>query len=262
MVAVGSNSFLGVPFPLAIGDRYVHIGPDPSGNTVPIVRVFRWDESSRTVTEETTDRGQSPLTWTHDANHGTVRLRVDTGNASMITGYVSGGPLDAITVVARPDAIEVLNGDTRIVTVSNNMLSGFPVGLFVDPSSANVAMGAQLPEGFRVRLRHTDEIVRIAMLVEPTVPVLEDREFIGCRIVGPALVAQGGPVELIDCGFNMQGAQKSSLVWEIPSTGQPYGAVILSDVSFQRCQFIGIGLVAPLGQREAVLRSIVGDDLT
>jgi len=190
MVTVGSNSFLGVPFPLAIGDRYIHIGPDPEGGPSPIVRVFRWDATTATVTEETETTTGTPLTWSHDAGHGTIRLRVDPTNASMITGYVAGGPLDAITVVARPDAIEVLEGDTPIVTVSNSILSGFPVGLFVDPSTGDVSMGAPLPEGFPVSLRHTDEIVRIAMLVDPGMSVLRDREFIGCRIEGPALLAR------------------------------------------------------------------------
>ncbi|MCP3854595.1 MAG: hypothetical protein GY698_07680 [Actinomycetia bacterium] len=259
MVAVGSNSFLGVPFPLAIGDRYIHIGPDPEGGPSPIVRVFRWDATTSTVTEETETATGTPLTWSHDAGHGTIRLRVDPTNASMITGYAAGGPLDAITVVARADAIEVLEGDTPIVTVSNSMLSGFPVGLLVDPSTGGVSMGAPLPEGFHVSLRHTDEIVRIAMLVDPGMPVLRDREFIGCRIVGPALLAQGGPIQLVGCGFDMQGAQPDSLVWEVPSTGEAYGAIVLSDVSFERCEFVAVGLVAPPGQRETLLRSLAGD---
>lgn len=262
MVAVGSNSFLGVPFPIAIGDRYIHIGPDPEGGPSPIVRVFRWDAESSTVTEETETAAGTPLTWSHDAGHGTIRLRVDPTNASMITGYAAGGPLDAVTVVARADAIEVLDGDTPIITVSNSMLAGFPVGLLVDPATGGVSMGAPLPEGFQVSLRHKDEIVRIAMLVDPAMPVLQDREFIGCRIVGPALLAQGGPIQLVGCGFDMQGAQPGSLVWEIPPTGEAYGAIVLRDVSFEGCEFVGVGLVAPPGQRDDLLRSLGGDSPT
>ena len=96
------------------------------------------------------------------------------------------------------------------------------------------------------------------MLVDSTVPWLRDREFVGCRIVGPALLAQGGPIQLEGCGFDLQGAKAASLVWEAPPTGEAYGAVLMSDVSFKQCQFVGVGLVAPSGERENLLRSLTG----
>ena len=256
MVAIGSNSFLGVPFPLAIGDRYIHIGPDSTGSAIAEVRVFRWDAASKTVTEEQQADGGTPLTWSHDAEHGAIRLRVDPSAATNIKGYVSGGPLDAITVVVRDAEIVVLDGDTPMMTLGNNMLTGFPVGVFVDPSNGSVSMGAQLPDGFQFTLTHTNESVPIAMLVDHRSPVLSNRKFVKCRILGPAILAQAGPIELVGCGFDMLGGQAGSLVWEAPPTNEAYGTILLKDVAFEECEFVGVGLAAPHNGRDELLRSL------
>ena len=254
MTRIGSNWFFGVEFPLVVGDRYVHIGPDPSGGCEPYIRVFRWDSEASNV-EELHPAGGAVLTWEHDAGAGTVRLR---SRAESAVGYVDVGPEADMLISLDADAIRIMQGGKSVAEFARSVVVGSEVGLIVDPVTGSIQLGGQLPIGFRYRISYQDQDVRLASLVSAHSPLLRNRTFTRCRIEGPALLVPRQGVEMADNRLNALGFDRESLVWSIPPSGQPYGAIIVDDVSFLECDLTGVGFAALSTQRDEFLTQLLG----
>ncbi len=258
VVSVGSNSFLGVEFPVAFGDRYVHIGRDPSGVSMPEVRVLRWDAETKTVQEEVDAGDSAVLTWDQDEHLGAVRLRVNPERASTISGYLAGGPLDAMTVVVAPEVVRVVVGNETVSEFAGNVLAGSEVGLHIDPATGSAGLGAQLPAGFEYRLRYQSKTIRLGSMVDVESPLLRNREFTDCRVEGPVLLAPVGSFGLERNRMGAPGVDPGSLVWEIPPTGQAFGALMVSNVVFRGCELLAVGFAVAPGHRDGLLRQLFG----
>lgn len=258
VVSIGTNSFLGVEFPLVVGDRYVRIGRHPSGGSMPEVRVLRWDAETKAVREESEVGSRAALTWDHDAELGAVRLRVDPEKASEISGYLAGGPLDSMVVVVSPDVIRVVVAGEVMSEFAGNVLTGSDIGLRIDPGTGSVGLGGKLPEGFEYRLRYESETIRISSMVDAESPLLRHREFVECRIEGPALLAPAGSFGLDSNRIGAPGVDPGSVVWEIPPTGQAFGAILVSNVVFTGCDLVAVAFAVSPGERTGFLNQLFG----
>ncbi len=258
VVTVGANSFLGVEFPLVVGNRYVRIGRDPSGGSTPEVRVLRWEAETRAVREEPEVGSSAALTWDHDAELGAVRLRINPQKASGISGYLAGGPLDSMVIIVSPDVIRVMVAGELMSEFAGNVLMGSDIGLRIDPGTGDVGLGGKLPEGFEYRLRYESETIRISSMVDADSPLLRRREFIDCRIEGPALLAPAGPFGLDSNRIGAPGLDSGSVVWEIPPTGQAFGAILVSDVVFTGCDLVAVAFAVSPGERAKFLHQLFG----
>lgn len=248
-VHIGSNAFYDVPFPVAIGNRYIHLQKKPDGGME--VQIFRWDPTSQTVSRDEISYPKDsagPITVQPYGDAGGVRLSI---GSDTIQGYATTGALTADSVLFLEDKIAVYHGDTPVLEVLGTTIQGFHVGIEIKPEG--VSIGAPLPEGFSYRYVHEDQPVRLATLVSAKNPVLSGTDFVRCQIYGPALVAPIGPVSLESSNFDMLGAAKSSLVWELRQDQEPYGAILVRDVEFRECNFIGVAFAVPAGEVDATL---------
>ena len=241
-----------------VGDRYVHVGRDPSGGSKAEVRVLRWDPLERTVREEPAVGEGAVLTWDHDGDSGAIRLRVNPERGNAIAGYLAGGALDSMTVVVEPSVIRVMSGGSTLAEFADNVLAGSAVGLRIDPANGGISFGGLLPDGFDYKLTYISRIIRLGLMVDVNSPILSNREFIDCRVEGPALLAPVGPFTLEGNRMGGRGVDQGSLVWEIPPTGQPFGALVASNVRFLRCDLLAIAFAVAQGQREIFLGRLFG----
>jgi hypothetical protein len=136
-----------------------------------------------------------------------------------------------------------------------NYVRGVPVGVYVDPATAGVKLGAQLPLGFDVTILHQHESLNLASLVDPRMgpPTLSKHSFEGCQLVGPSILVPIGSVEIAGCDFDLQGASLNSLVWALPAGMPVTGAVVVTDLSLFRCSLVQVAFAVPPDQREGVL---------
>lgn len=230
-VNLGSNPFYDVPFPVAIGNLYIHVRKDP--NAGMDVQVFRWNPEDQTISKleaSSTTQQDEPVTVSPYGDTGGVRLIVRDGT---LQGYATAGALAADSILLLPDRIAVYHGDTPTLEVLQASISGFDVGIEV--TANGVAIGAPLPDGFHYRYTYEDQRISISTLVSPEEPVLARTTFTRCRIEGPALIAPTGALSLDSCHFNMLGAPLESLVWEVGQHGRPYGAILAQEVEFNEC---------------------------
>ena len=254
-MTIGSNWFSGVQFPLVIGNRYVHIGYAETGSTQPLVRVFHWDTETQVTKEElpVQEAGQL-LTFGPKGDAGAIRL--DVSDPQSIRGYIALGGDAALTVIISRNSLQLLRGDSVIANMANNVVAGSAIGLRIDPATGGVTLGGQLPEGFRLGFEQTlveGEEIRIAGLVSPQEPILANQLFVECRILGPAVLARVGPIEITQCRFDTLGAGPESLVWDIPGDRKPLGAILLMNVGFRQCSFVGVALAARPDERDEFL---------
>lgn len=259
MTVIGSNWFRGVDFPLVVGDRYVHIGPDPAGSSAPEIQVFRWDRIRNEAHREAQARSDTALTWEYDANDGTVRLRATANDRSAATGYASGGPGDSYVVVVTHNTIRVLSGSRPIAEFASNAVSGSDIGIRVDPSAGSVSLGGRLPDGFEYRIRYESKVVKLADLVTPERPLIANREFVGCRVEGPALLTPtDAPFDLVSNRMGAPGLAPESIVWAMPPTMQPFGTIVVNNVGFENCELAAVGLAVPEADRDIVIERLFG----
>ncbi len=88
-----------------------------------------------------------------------------------------------------------------------------------------------------------NEVIRIAELTVTTM-VLERLEFLGCRILGPAVLVPQGETSFMHSGWDSPTAD--AIFWEIPPTRPVIiGAVAVVDCTFSNCTFSMIGLAGP-----------------
>lgn len=93
-----------------------------------------------------------------------------------------------------------------------------------------------------------DDIVRIASLTV-TNYLIEGYTFINCQIVGPAVLALLGNVDMSHCTYE---ADINSIFWEIDPDTRPviFGAVGVQAVTFSQCSFKAIGFAGPRSLKE------------
>jgi hypothetical protein len=151
-VDLGSNDLYGVPFPLVVGDRYVHVYTG-SGGAMKI-DVFRWNAESETAEYE--DLASVPVapgaksnatgivTFVSEDGGFQFKFRPDPDKAQLF-GDVPAGD---VTVRLRDDFVAVLNPDgTPRVTFSRNSMAGVAIGIRVG-ANGSVGMGSNaLPAG-------------------------------------------------------------------------------------------------------------------
>lgn len=88
----------------------------------------------------------------------------------------------------------------------------------------------------------TGEVVRLAELarIEPGegFGIIRDHVFLGCEILGPAVVLGTalGKLSLIDCTF---GGKAKSTFWGLPE-GEYEGVIALVNCEFNHCFFTGV----------------------
>ena len=250
MPDVGGNLFLGVPFPVVIGDRYIHIGTEVVTGT-PLVDVYRWDRSrSRLVAEVLRGRlvsGASPVTAMPVAGAGAVRLSINSERDSIV-GYASGG-VDPRTVIARPDRIEVLAGDRIVAEIAGGSFVGLPIGVILD--DRGLGIGASLPTDFPDRRLIEGAVLLLTDLVTPSSPVIDATDFSDCRLLGPALAVAFDGTSFLQCTFVPRTA---NLVLSIPDVNSVVvGAVGLRSCRVTRCSLEGIAVGVPPEQRTQIL---------
>lgn len=246
---IGSNQFYGVPFPIAIGDRYIHVAQRPDGSMT--VQAFRWDPDTRTVEEETLEQTDpdAPLTILPVAGHGGVRL---IARAAAVEGYVTNdSEAVAYTILLQRDRIIIMRGDTTVAEFQDNTIVGVEVGIRIDADG--VSLGGSLPEGFEYRQVHRDETVTLSTLVTVERPVLERRRFVRCRVHGPAILAAIGPLTVAGTSFDLGGMPLESLVWELRPGQSPCGAILVRDVEFEGSDFVGVAFAVEAGSADRFL---------
>lgn len=84
-------------------------------------------------------------------------------------------------------------------------------------------------------------VVRICEVVNDE-GVIDDFEFIGCEIRGPAVLFLDGST----LNNNSLPGPADALLWEIPHDRRiVYGAVHVKNTRFERCNFTNVGLAGP-----------------
>jgi hypothetical protein len=252
MPRIGGNLFEGVQFPIAFGDRFVSITRDTYNNTL-LVDIYRWDrQRDRLVVEMLQGRplpGAPPITVTPLAGAGAVRLTV-AGHDESLVGYLSGGD-DPRSLVISTDRIALYRADQVVFEMLSSTIVGLPIGLRLD-EAGGTAIGAALPPEFpRRRLFLGATIILTDLVGIP--PVIRDVEFEDCRLIGPALIAALGPLEL-----SQSMLPTGHFVWELPaSEGEMVGLIGLDNCTIRRCSLEGIGLAVPRGTRDEIISRIL-----
>jgi len=219
---------------------------------MPLVDVYRWDHGrDRLVVEMLQGRplsGAPPITVAPVGATGGVRLTV-TGDDPSLVGYLSGGD-DANSLLISTQRIALLRGDQLVFELQAGTIVGFPVGLRLE-KGGGVTMGSPLPLSFPHRHLFLDSTVVLTDLVGVP-PVIVNTEFEDCQLVGPALIAALGPLELSDSTL-----PTGHFVWELPAAeGEMVGVVGLVHCAIRRSSLEGIGLAVPPGARDDVLARI------
>lgn len=248
---IGSNRFYNVPFPVVIGNRYVHVARRADGSMA--VQVFRWDPNTKTVREESVSVGKGlrpTLSVMPDEQTGGLRL---VAHGEGIAGYASE---PAYTILLQPDRIQILRGDTPAFEMTGSSLAGFDVGIQVEDSG--IALGGSLPDGFEIRHLYEKRTVVLATMVTAAEPVLQRHRFVECHILGPTLLCSLGSASVTGGTFEMAGLPGESIVWEMRPGQVPYGAVLLKDVDFENCTFFNVAFGAPPGEAQSLLAGIQG----
>jgi hypothetical protein len=83
----------------------------------------------------------------------------------------------------------------------------------------------------------TDKDIRLADIVSKE-GVLDDYTFIGCRILGPAVLALGETTVVGDSGFGE--AAPDPVIWDNPPFDRT-GAVRVPNCTFLQCMFLLVG---------------------
>jgi hypothetical protein len=155
-VDLGSNDFYGVPFPLVIGDRYVHVYAGTDG--AKKIDVFRWDAESGTAEYEvlasvpvSAGAKSNPsgiVTFVAEDGGFLFKFRPDPDKAQLFGDIPAAGDL---RIRLRDDFLAVLNADgTPRVTFSRNSITGMAIGIRVG-ADGSVGMGSNaLPAGMRL----------------------------------------------------------------------------------------------------------------
>lgn len=234
-LVLGGSAFFGVPFPIAIGDRYIHLRLDAGE---PVCQVWRWDPVTRTTTREPDpgERGAGLLLEPVGSDALQLSLAVDD---DQLAGELAG---DGVRVVCSPDSILVFRdgSGTPSVTLSNNLFHGGDVALRV--SADGFTMGSRLPEGFDYRLDYVNRRIQIARMIhDPAQPVLQNVRFSHCSIEGPAvLFAADDRVQVQRCMWQMLGAPPEARFITLPVPQAPYGAIGLANVVIEDSDLVNV----------------------
>lgn len=95
-----------------------------------------------------------------------------------------------------------------------------------------------------------DEVVRLAELTVNN-STIEGYEFVNCRVIGPAVVALLGDVEIRHCTWDAPGLD--AIFWEVPTHRElVVGVVGLRNCSFINCRLEQIGIAGPPEMRSAI----------
>lgn len=251
---IGGTFFRGVRFPIAFGERYVSILPDPYTG-VALVDVYRWDrDEDHLVVEMFHGRllpGAPPLTVTPYDRAGGIRLGVAGGD---VVGYLS-GPKASSIIVTR-EKIEVMEGDQLLMEIRSGAIIGSPVGLLVD-DDGGIALGAKLPPDFPERRAFIGAHLDLGELVRGNDPVIRATDFIRCRVTEPAVVAQ------VERGATFENCvlPGGAFIWDLPfSEGQTAGivngAIALDGCSFVACELLNVGIAAQRAEAEDLRRMV------
>lgn len=100
-----------------------------------------------------------------------------------------------------------------------------------------------------------DDIVRIASLTV-TNYLIQGYTFSNCQIVGPAVLAMLGNVDMSHCTYE---SDINSLFWEVDPAVRPlvFGAVGVQDVTFSQCSFQAIGFAGPRALKEQMEAAVI-----
>lgn len=249
MSSIGSN-FFDVVFPVQFGDRYLAVRDDPlTGAT--LVDVYRHDrERNRLVVELFQGRplpGAPPLTVEPAGGSGGVRLGVEGAG---IVGYLSGGD-DPRSIVVTPERIQVIRGHDVTFEMLGSAIVGSPIGIVL--SEDGIGIGASLPSDFPPRRSFIGAEVDVRDVIRGGPPVLAQIDFVDCLVMGPAVVAAMGPVNMTECTFPAD----ATFVWELPADhGIIHGLIGITECEFLRCRFDNIGIAVRRGGVEDVLANI------
>lgn len=247
--SIGSN-FFDVMFPVQFGDRYLAVTHDPlTGAT--LVDVYRHDrESNRLVVELFHGRplpGAPPLTVKPAGGSGGVRLGVEGAG---IVGYLSGGD-DPRSIVVTPERIQILRGQDVTFEMLGSSIMGSPIGIVLSEDGINI--GAPLPADFPSRRSFIGADVDIRDVIRGGPPVIAQTEFVDCLVIGPAVVAAMGPVNMTECVFPAD----ATFVWELPAEdGIVHGVIGVAECEFLRCRFDHVGIAVQRGRVEDFLANI------
>jgi hypothetical protein len=99
---------------------------------------------------------------------------------------------------------------------------------------------------------YKDQVVELSRLAVNST-LLEDLTFVGCQIVGPAVVVPLEDVQLIDCSWDAP--NEKALFWIIDDDrSELVGAIGLRNCIFTACNFRDIGLGVPESRVEETLK--------
>lgn len=90
---------------------------------------------------------------------------------------------------------------------------------------------------------YQDEVIRIAELTVNT-SLIEDSEFVNCRIIGPAILGLLGGVTISYSTW--VSPSLDAMFWPVPPERNPViGVVGVRNCTFSNCRFEEIGVAAP-----------------
>lgn len=236
-LALGNVALYGVPFPVAIGDRYIHLRVDAGD---PICQIWRWDATAGVAIREP-DPGEAGGSGIRLEPYGAAGLSLDFAAGS--TGPGLTGRLDSgnVRILCTDEAIEVWRGDMLNVRIGGGSLRGMEVGVRV--TDEGTSLGGSLPEGFAYRLDYANRrIVLGSLITDPRAPLLHHLRFVHCQIEGPAVVCPVGTVTVNGGTWDMLGAPEAARDFKLPVADWAYGAILAKDLTFDDCDFINVAL--------------------
>lgn len=238
---LGGLSFYGVPFPVAIGNRYVHLRLDDGE---PICQIWRWDSSLRRAVREPDPGEKTAGIRLEPVGEDGLALELSADRTTQLAGTLEAGDT---RVVCTPRAVEVWRGDVEQVYLEGGSMAGMQVGIHV--SDQGVAIGGSLPQGFDYRLDYVHRRVQLARLIQGADrPLLNNLRFVGCRVEGPAVVFAAGPVTVARGRWDLLGAPQAARYIRLPEPEWAYGVVMLDSVDFEDCDLVNIAVAVPEDQ--------------
>jgi hypothetical protein len=148
-------------------------------------------------------------------------------------------PLTGVEIWEKAPGTPIEFGPTTTKMPGENLFTG---GFMRNIGGAGIRL--DLPPGTGGRV-YKDQDIRIVDLLSADYYVIERVRFENCRIVGPCLLLLTDTS--VAANSNL-GGHPDEILWELPASGLPVGAVVAAASVFDHCSFLGVGFLLPPDQ--------------